>query len=147
MSSATFDEIVPVATPDASVTTAGCVIVFPVPVANSTTAAPGTGLLYWSSAVTVTVVISVPLAITVAGTTPIVETPRSIGPALNVTPIMSSRYVPSAVARMFLASAVVDLTEPVAIPSVPVAPEGWVIVLLVPETSRTTFTPSTVFPN
>ena len=148
LSSATFDEIVPVAIPDASVTTKGCVIVLPVvPRANNTTAAPWTGLLYWSSAVTVTVATSVPLAITVAGTTPIVETARSTSPAVNVIAIISSRSSVSAVARIFLPSAIVDLTDPVATPSVPVTPTGCTTVFPEPETVRPTTTPSTVFPN
>jgi hypothetical protein len=46
---------VPVATPGASVAPAGCVTVFPVPVAETTTAAPLIGLLNWSRAVTVIV--------------------------------------------------------------------------------------------
>ena len=147
MSSATFDEIVPVAIPDASVTTAGCVIVLPVPVEDSTTAAPGTGLLYWSSAVTVTVVTSVPLAITVAGTTPIVETPRSIGPGTQSTKRVSVTWNPSISARTTFCSATVEAMVPVAMPSAPVTPTGSTIVLPVPVASSVTEAPSTRLPS
>ena len=147
MSSATFDEIVPVAVPDASVTTAGCVIVLPVPVANSTTAAPETGLLYWSRAVTVTVVTSVPLAITVAGTTPIVETARSTSPAVNVTSTVGVSASAPIVALIVFVSATVDTIVPLASPLIFVFTAGCVIVCPRPVASSTTAAPGTGFPN
>src|SRR6266566_4089922 len=61
LDSATVELSVPVATPLAFVVAAGCVSVFPVPVAASTTVAPWTGLPSASLAVTVIVDVLVPL--------------------------------------------------------------------------------------
>ena len=60
---ATVEDKLPVATPFASVA-AGCVRVFPVPVAVSTTVAPLTGLPAASRAVTVVVAVPLPAVIT-----------------------------------------------------------------------------------
>src|SRR5256885_4075089 len=66
--SALVELSVPVTRPLASVVAAGCVSVFPTPLASNATVAPGTGFPIASSAVTVTVEILEPaLAATVAG--------------------------------------------------------------------------------
>src|SRR5256712_5125395 len=62
---ATVDLKLPVATPFASVGAGGCVSVFPVPVAVSTTTAPLTGLPAAARAVTVVLAASFPAVITV----------------------------------------------------------------------------------
>src|SRR5438034_7146184 len=61
--SASVDASAPVATPLAFVGAAGCVSVFPDPVAASTTVAPGIGLPFASRAVTAIVDVPLPAAI------------------------------------------------------------------------------------
>src|SRR6266699_2344968 len=67
--SATIELRVPVATPSAPVGPLGCVRVFPVPVADTTTVAPATGLPNPSLAVTVIVEVPVPAAVGVVAVT------------------------------------------------------------------------------
>lgn len=90
--SATVDLTVPVATPDAFVTTAGCVRVFPVPVEAKVVETPLTGLLFASRRVIVSVEVAVPSAVALLGDPEIVEFATTGAPATKVTvpPVMTS---------------------------------------------------------
>src|ERR1700688_1811808 len=83
--SATGALSVPVATPLASVGPAGCVSVFPVPVAASTTVAPLTGLPEASRAVTVIVDWLLPLDAVIGEVALTVDTVLDTGPAVTTT--------------------------------------------------------------
>src|SRR6266699_64856 len=103
LDSATVELSVPVATPLAFVVAAGCVSVFPVPVAASTTVAPWTGLPSASLAVTVIVDVLVPLdavigevAATLAASTTAAPAIAFPTPSLAVTVIVDAP-VPAAI--------------------------------------------------
>src|SRR6267378_3111356 len=96
--SGTVELNVPVATPLAFVWPAGCVTVFPLPVAASTTVAKLTGLPYPSFAVTVIVATPLPGAI-VAGAAATVDTVADTAPAVTVTGAVAVSVVPFTVAE------------------------------------------------
>src|SRR5260370_30112653 len=81
--SATVDASVPVATPLALVVPTGCVRVFPVPVAASTTAAPAIGLPFASLAVTV--MVDVPLPAVIGDVAATVDKDADTAPAVTET--------------------------------------------------------------
>src|SRR5213078_3806701 len=110
---AAVERRVPVATPVASVGPPGCVRVFPVPVAASTTDAPPIGLPLASLAVTVIVDVPLPAGI-------------DAGAAVAVT---------------VLVPAPVELRVPVATPVASVVPLGCVRVLPLPVVASTTVAP------
>ena len=121
--SATVELSVPVATPFESVGAVGAVSVFPAPVAESVTVAPGTGLPCASRALTVIVDVSVPavigevLAITLDSVS---ETPLWF----TVTAAVWSIVTPLIVAPTVFDSATVELRFPVATPLAFVGPAG-----------------------
>src|SRR5437016_3457306 len=90
---APVERSVPVATPVASVRPAGCVRVFPVPVAASTTDAPPIGLPLASLAVTVIVDVALPAAID-AGAAVRVDCAADTGPDATVTVAVCVMAVP-----------------------------------------------------
>src|SRR6266699_104037 len=102
---------VPVATPVASVGPPGCVRVFPVPVAASTTDAPPIGLPLASLAVTVMVDVALPAAID-AGAVVTVDCAADTGPGATVTVAVCVMAVPLAVAETVLVPAPVELPLP-----------------------------------
>ena len=134
---------VPVATPLASVTAAGCVSVLPVPVAASTTVAPLTGFPPASFAVTVIVDVPLPAEMEV-GEAPSVdwdaETPPP--PPVTVPVAVCVMAMPLAVAEIVFASATDELMVPVATPLALVRLAGCVKVLPLPVAASTTPRPS-----
>src|SRR6185437_162290 len=124
--SATSEVRVPVAMPSPSVGPPGCVRVFPVPVADSTTVAPGIGFPNPSLAVTVMVEVPVPAAIGEVAVT--VDTLADTAPAF--TPTVAVWVIATAliVADTVLEPAAVELKVPVATPFASVVPTGCVSV-------------------
>src|SRR5207249_2263527 len=123
----------------------GCVSVLSVPVAASTTVAPGIALPNPSLAVTVIVELPVPAAIgDVAVTVGWVA-----GGAGGVTTTVALCVIatPSMVAETVFDSATTELSVPVATPLAFVTLPGWVRVFPVPVAARTTGAPAIAFPN
>ena len=113
--SATDELSVPVATPLAFVTLAGCARVLPLPVAASTTVAPLIGFPLASLAVTV--IVDEPLLAWMDdGDTPSVDWSADTLPAVTVTAAVWVSAIPFAVAETAFASTTVELSEPVAMP-------------------------------
>src|SRR6185295_19354433 len=143
--SATSEVRVPVATPLASVGPPGCVRVFPVPVADSTTVAPGIGLPNPSLAVTVIVEVPVPAAIGDVAVS--VDTLADTAPAFTTTLAVCVIATALIVADTVLEPAMVALKVPVATPLAFVVPTGWVSVLpAVGVAASVTVAPSTGLP-
>jgi len=124
--SATIELRVPVATPSAPVGPLGCVRVFPVPVAETTTVAPATGLPNPSLAVTVIVEVPVPAAVGVVAVT--VDWLADTAAAFTTTVAVCATATPSIVAETVLDPAAVELRVPVATPLAFVVPIGCVSV-------------------
>jgi len=137
---AAVERRVPVATPVASVGPPGCVRVFPVPVAASTTGAPPIGLPLASLAVTVIVDVALPAAID-GGAAVTVDCAADTGPGATVTVAVCVIAVPLAVAETVLVPAPVELRVPVATPVASVVPLGCVRVLPLPVVASTTVAP------
>jgi hypothetical protein len=125
--SASVDASVPVATPLAFVVVAGCVSVFPDPVAASTTVAPEIGLPLASRAVTVIVDVPVPAAI--GDVAPTVDCAADTGPAFTTTVAVCVIATPSIVADTVFEPAAVELRLPVTTPPASVVPSGCVTVV------------------
>src|SRR6266545_5719857 len=143
--SATLELRVPVATPLGSVSPAGCVSVFPLPAAASTTLAPLTGFPPASRAVTVIVAVPVPGRMD-AGAAATVDCEADTGPAATLTVAVCVSAVPSAVAETVFGSATVELKAPVATPLASVGPVGCVSVFPAPVAASTTVAPLIGFP-
>ena len=124
--SASVDASVPVATPLAFVVVAGCVSVFPDPVAASTTVAPGIGLPFASRAVTV--IVDVPLPAAIGDVAPTVDCAADTGPAFTTTVAVCVMATPSIVADTVFEPAAVELKMPVTTPPASVVPSGCVTV-------------------
>src|SRR6266852_4568472 len=139
LDSAAVDARVPVATPLALVVPTGWVSVLPVPVAASTTVAPGIGLPFASRAVTV-IVDPVPPAVIgeVAAT---VDWVPETAPAFTTTVAVCVIATALTVADTVFDSATVDDRVPVATPLAFVVPTGWVSVLPVPVAASTLVAP------
>ena len=135
---------VPVATPLAFVGLAGCVSVFPEPVAASTTVAPLTGLPFASRAVTVSVEVPLPAVIEV-GEAVTVDCDADTGPAVTVTVAVCVTVTPLMVAETVFDPATVELKLPVATPLALVG-AGWVNVFPEPVADSTTVAPLIGFP-
>src|SRR6266852_6082947 len=133
--SATVELKLPVATPLALVVPTGCVRVFPVPVAASTTVAPAIGLPFASLAVTVMV--------DVAAT---VDCAAETVPAFTTTVAVWVIATVLIVAETVFDSATVELSVPVATPLALVVPTGWVRVFPVPVAASTTVAPAIGLP-
>src|SRR5436309_2745400 len=110
--SASEDASAPVATPLAFVGAAGCVSVFPDPVAASTTVAPGIGLPFASRAVTVIVEVPLPAAIGDVALT--VDWLADTVPAFTTTVAVCVIATALIVAEIVFDSASVDASVPVA---------------------------------
>lgn len=123
--SAKLEAIVAVATPEAFVTDAGWVSVFPVPVDARVTVVPVTGLLFASFSVIVRVDVVTPSAVTLlAGEAVKVEFATVAGPATNVTvPVTPPSPAGEEMLRVFT-SATVDFIVPVACPEAFVTAAG-----------------------
>src|SRR5438034_492610 len=139
--SASVDASVPVATPLAFVVVAGCVSVFPPPVADSTTVAPATGLPSAPQGVTEGVELPLPAAIGDVALT--VDCAADTGPAFTTTVAVWVTPIPSIVADIVLDSASVDASVPVATPLAFVVAAGCVSVLPPPVADRITVAPAT----
>jgi hypothetical protein len=124
--SASVDASVPVATPLAFVVVAGCVSVFPDPVAASTTVAPWIGLPLASRAVTV--IVDVPLPAAIGDVAPTVDCAADTGPAFTTTVAVCVIATPSIVADTVFEPAAVELRLPVTTPPASVVPSGCVTV-------------------
>src|SRR6266852_4112182 len=144
LDSAAVEPRLPVATPLALVVPTGCVSVLPVPLAASTTVAPGIGLPFASRAVTV-IVDPVPPAVIgeVAAT---VESAAETVPAFTTTVAVCVIATALTVADTVFDSATVDERVPVATPLALVVAAGCVRVLPVPEAARTTVAPGIGLP-
>jgi len=128
--SATVELNVPVATPLALVGPLGCVSVFPVPVAPSTTVAPAIGFPKASLAVTVMVDAVEPLLATIdVGAAVTVDTLPDSAAAVTETLAVAVIATPLIVADTVFDSAIVELRVAVATPLAFVVPAGWVSVL------------------
>jgi hypothetical protein len=120
---ATVELNVPVATPLASVVPLGCVSVFPLPVAESTTVAPLIGLPLASF--TVTVIVALPLpAVSELGEAATVDNAADGDPTVTLTVAVCATAVPLIVADTVFVSATVELKLPVATPLASVGPAG-----------------------
>src|SRR5207245_1979472 len=128
--SATVELSVPVVTPLVLVVVAGCVSVFPVPVAASTTVAPATGLPNASRAVTVMVDVPLPAAIGDVAAT--LDCAPDTVLACTTTVAVCVTATPLIVADTVFDSANGELSVPVATPSPVVVPPGCVNVLPAP---------------
>ena len=115
LAAATVEASVPVATPPPSVAPAGCVSVFPVPVAARTTVAPLIRLLNASRAVTVIVLVGPPAAID-AGATATVDCAAETAAGTTVTVVVGVMSTPPIVAETVFVSATVDAIVPVVTP-------------------------------
>jgi hypothetical protein len=140
LDAATVERSVPVATPLAFVVPAGCVSVFPVPVAASTTVAPAIGLLKASRAVTVIVDVPVPAVMGEVAVT--VDWAAETAPAFTTTVAVWVMATALIVADTVLDAATVELSVPVATPLAFVVPTGCVSVLPVPVAASTTVAPA-----
>jgi hypothetical protein len=136
---------VPVATPLVLVAPAGCVSVFPVPVAASTTVAPLMRLPLASRAVTVIVEVPLPATIDV-GDAVTLDCDAETDPAVTVTVAVCVIATPLIVADTVFEPATVELSVPVATPLAFVGPAGCVSVFPVPVAASTTVAPLTGFP-
>src|SRR6266568_2327393 len=146
LDSATVELSVPVATPLAFVVAAGCVSVFPVPVAASTTVAPWTGLPSASLAVTVIVDVLVPLDAVIGEVAATLDCAPDTVLACTTTVAVCVITTPLIVADTVFDSATAELNVPVATPSAVVGPLGCVSVFAVPVAASTTVAPGTGLP-
>src|SRR5207245_2366563 len=112
--SATVELSVPVVTPLVLVVVAGCVSVFPVPVAASTTVAPATGLPNASRAVTV--MVDVPLPAAIGDVAAPVDRAAETAPACTTTAAVCVTATSLIVADTVLDPAAVDDSVPVTTP-------------------------------
>lgn len=136
---------VPVVTPLLFVAVAGCVIVLPLPVADSDTVMPFSGLPLPS--LTVTVMVLLPPAANEAGAAPTEEFDAETGDAgLTVTAAVWVMAVPLIVAETVLDSATVEVNVLVNTPLLLVVPELGVRLLPLPEEVRLTLAPLIVLP-
>jgi hypothetical protein len=135
---------VPVATPLASVVPTGCVSVFPTPVADNTTVAPGIELPNPSLAVTV--IVDVPLPAAIGDVAATVDWPADTAPAFTTTAAVCVIATVLIVADTVFDPAAVELRVPVATPLAFVVAPGWVSVLPEPVALRTTVAPATGLP-
>src|SRR5260370_21026121 len=119
--SATVELKLPVATPLALVVPTGCVRVFPVPVAASTTAAPAIGLPFASLAVTV--IVELPLPAVIGDVAATLHKDADTAPAVTVTVAVWVIATVLIVAETVFDSATVDASVPVATPLALVRPE------------------------
>ncbi|HEX9487306.1 MAG TPA: hypothetical protein VF976_09590, partial [Gemmatimonadales bacterium] len=142
--SATVELKLPVATPLALVVPTGCVRVFPVPVATSTTVAPAIALPLASFAVTVTVDAPLPAVIGDVATT--VDCAAETVPAVTTTVAVWVIATVLIVADTVFDSATVELELPVATPLALVVPTGCVRVFPVPVATSTTVAPAIGLP-
>src|SRR6266851_393018 len=142
--SAAVELNVPVATPLALVVPTGCVRVLPVPVAASTTVAPGIGLPFASRAVTV--MVDVPLPAVMGEVAATVDTVADTAPAFTTTVAVCVIATALTVAETVFDPAAVELKLPVAIPLALVVPTGWINVFPVPVAARTTVAPGIGLP-
>src|SRR2546422_301129 len=142
--SATVELNVPVATPLAFVVALGCVSALPVPVAVSTTVAPGIGLPNPSFAVTVMVDVPLPAAMGDVAVT--VDCSTDTVPAFTTTVAVWVIATALIVAETVFDPATVELTVPVATPLAVVVALDWVSVLPVPVAAMTTVAPAIGFP-
>src|SRR5712692_10505903 len=142
--SATVELKLPVATPLALVVPTGCVRVFPVPVAASTTAAPAIGLPFASLAVTV--MVELPLPAVIGDVAATVDKDADTAPAVTVTVAVWVIATVLIVADTVFDSATVELSVPVATPLALVVPTGWVRVFPVPVAASTTAAPAIGLP-
>src|SRR5260370_38493868 len=145
--SATVELRVPVATPLAFVVPTGCVSVLPVPLAASTTVAPGIGLPSASLAVTVIVLWLVPLEAVIGEVAATVDWAAATVPGLTTTLAVGVMATALIVADTVLVSATVELRVPVATPLAFVVPTGCVSVLPVPLAASTTVAPGIGLPS
>jgi hypothetical protein len=109
---ASVEPSVPLAIPLASVGPAGCVSVFPVPVAESTTVAPLIGFPPASLTVTVIVEVALPASMEL-GAVATVDWAADTGPGFTVTTAVCVSAIPFAVAETVFVPAAVELRVPV----------------------------------
>src|SRR5205814_1836048 len=121
--SAAVERSVPVTAPPTSVGPAGCVSVLPLPVVRSMTVAPLLGLPLASRAVTVLVAAPVPASI-LGGAPATVDCAAETAPLVTVTVAVWVTASPLIVAEIVFASAAVERSVPVTVPSTPVGPAG-----------------------
>src|ERR1051326_8096149 len=145
--SATVELSVPVVTPLAFVVAAGCVSVFPVPAAASTTVAPATGLPSASRAVTVIVDVLVPLDAVIGDVAATFDCAPDTVLACTTTVAVAEIGVPLIVADTVFDSATAELNVPVATPSPLVGPLGCLSVFCKPVAASTTVAPGIGLPN
>src|SRR2546426_309703 len=110
--SATVELSVPVATPLAFVVALGCVRVFPVPVAASTTVAPAIGFPEASRAVTVIVDVLAPLEAVIGDVADKLDCPPETLLVVTTTVAVWVMATASMLAETVFASATVELSVP-----------------------------------
>src|SRR6266487_3559670 len=143
--SATIELRVAVATPSAPVGPLGCVRVFPVPVADTTTVVPATGLPHPSLAVTV--IVEVPRPAAIGDVALSVDRVAETAPVFTTTVAVWVIATPLIVADTVFDPAAVELSVPVATPLAFVVPTGCVSVFpSVGVAASTTVAPSIGLP-
>src|SRR6266568_4804252 len=126
LDSATAELNVPVATPSAVVGPLGCVSVFAVPVAASTTVAPA--IAFPNPSLAVTVIVDAPLPAAIGDVAPTVDCAADTGPAFTTTVAVWVTPMPSIVADTVFEPAAVELRLPLTPPPASVVPSGCVSV-------------------
>jgi hypothetical protein len=142
--SAAVELRLPVATPLAFVGPTGCVNVFPVPVAASTTDAPGIRLP--NSSRPVTVIVEVPMPDAIGDVALTVESADDTSAGVTVTAAVCGMSCVSTRADTVFVSAVVELSVPVATPFASVGPAGGATVFPAPVAVSVTVFPLITFP-
>jgi len=145
--SATVELSVPVATPLAFVVAVGWVRVFPVPVAVSTTVAPGIGFPEASRAVTVIVDVLAPLEAVIGDVAARLDCPADTLLGVTTTVAVCVTATVLMVVDTVFDAATVELKVPVATPSPSVGPTGCVTVFPVPVAASTTVAPAIGLPS
>src|SRR5439155_1332892 len=129
--SAAVERSVPVTVPFTPVGPVGCVSVLPLPLAPSATVATRSALPMACRAVTVIVAVAVPASI-VGGAAVTVDCAAETPLLVTVTGAVWVTASPLIVAEIVFASAAVERSVPVTVPSTPVGPAGCVSVLPLP---------------
>src|SRR5207248_2496509 len=138
--SAAVERSVPLTVPSAPVGPVGCVSVLPLPLAWSGTVAPLIGLPLASRPVAVIGAVPVPASI-VGGAAATVDCAAETAPLVTVTVAVWVTASPLIMAEIVFASAAVERSVPVTVPSTPVGPAGCVSVLPLPVAPSATVAP------
>src|SRR2546426_3784617 len=139
LDSATRELSVPVASPPTFVALLGCVSVFAVPVAASTTVAPA--IAFPNPSLAVTVIVDVPVPAAIGDVAATVDCAPDTAPGFTTTVAVWVMATVLIVAEIVFEPDAVDASVPVATPFASVVPAGCVSVFPVPVAASTTVAP------